>query len=138
MNNFHSHTAIGCIDHIVIVVADLEHGADIYRRLGFTLSPKGVHSAAMGSANHTIMLQKDYFELLTVLVPTERNQRWSDALDVGGGAAGVALTTDDAGAAHAHWRAQGLDPKEPIQFARNVVRADGQHDHGKQRDIAND
>lgn len=125
MKATHRHAAIGCIDHIVIVVADLEHGAGIYRRLGFTLSPKGVHSAAMGSANHTIMLQNDYFELLTVLTPTERNQRWSQALDLGGGAAGVALTTEDASAAHAHWRSQGLDPNEPIQFARKVVRADG-------------
>jgi catechol 2,3-dioxygenase-like lactoylglutathione lyase family enzyme len=117
--------AIGCIDHVVIVVDDLEAGADIYRRLGFTLSPKGVHSAAMGSANHTIMLQNDYFELLAVLAPTERNARWRQALTDGGGVAGVALTTQDAKAAHAHWLSQGLAPKEPIHFARDVLRADG-------------
>jgi catechol 2,3-dioxygenase-like lactoylglutathione lyase family enzyme len=120
-----SSAAIGCIDHIVIVVDDLETGAEIYRRLGFALSPKGVHSAAMGSANHTIMLQKDYFELLAVLTPTERNARWRQALDDGGGVAGVALTTQDAKAAHAHWLSQGLAPKEPIHFARDVLRADG-------------
>jgi len=117
--------AIGCIDHIVIVVDDLEASAEIYRRLGFTLSPKGVHSAAMGSANHTIMLQHDYFELLAVLAPTERNARWRQALDDGGGVAGMALTTQDAKAAYAHWLSQGLAPKEPIHFARDVVRADG-------------
>ena len=49
--------AIGTIDHIVIVVGSLEQAADIYRRLGFTLSPKGVHSAALGTENHTIMLR---------------------------------------------------------------------------------
>lgn len=125
MSASHSSAAIGCIDHIVIVVDDLEHGAETYRRLGFTLSPKGVHSAAMGSANHTIMLQNDYFELLAVLAPTERNARWRQALGEGGGVAGVALTTQDAGAAYAHWLAQGLAPKEPIHFARDVVRTDG-------------
>ncbi len=117
--------AIGCIDHIVIVVDDLERDAATYRKLGFTLSPKGVHSAAMGSANHTIMLQNDYFELLAVLTPTEGNARWRQALAEGGGVAGVALTTQDAGAAHAHWLAQGLAPKEPIHFSRPVTRADG-------------
>jgi hypothetical protein len=64
---------VGTLDHVVITAADLADGADIYRRLGFTLSPKGVHSAAMGSANHTIMLRRDYFELLTVVAPTERS-----------------------------------------------------------------
>lgn len=117
--------AIGCIDHLVIVADDLETGAETYRKLGFTLSPKGVHSAAMGSANHTIMLQNDYFELLAVVAPTERNARWRQALDEGGGVAGIALTTQDASAAYAHWLSQGLSPKQPIRFAREVVRADG-------------
>jgi hypothetical protein len=40
--------------------------AAAYRRLGFTLSPRATHSAAMGTANHTIMLENDYFELLSV------------------------------------------------------------------------
>ena len=35
--------AIGTIDHVVIVVGDLAPSADIYRHLGFTLSPKGLH-----------------------------------------------------------------------------------------------
>lgn len=117
--------AIGCIDHVIIVVDDLDRDAATFRRLGFTLSPKGVHSAAMGSANHTIMLQRDYFELLSVLAPTERNARWRQALDEGGGVAGVALTTQDPAGAYAHWQAQGLSPKEAIDFSREVIRADG-------------
>lgn len=118
-------TSIGWIDHIVIAVADLDRDAQTYRRLGFTLSPKGVHSAALGSANHTIMLQNDYFELLTVTNPTDRNARWRQALAGGGGVAGLAMTTQDATAAHAHWQAQGLSPDELIRFSRDVVRADG-------------
>ena len=117
--------AIGCIDHIVIVVDDLERDAEVYRRLGFTLSPKGVHSAALGSANHTIMLQRDYFELLTVLAPTDRNLGWREALAMGGGVAGMAMTTEDASAAYEYWKTQGLTPEEMIRFSRPVKRPHG-------------
>jgi catechol 2,3-dioxygenase-like lactoylglutathione lyase family enzyme len=62
--------AITGIDHVVIAVDDLDRAEAAYRRLGFTLSPRAVHSATMGTANHTIMLEHDYFELLAVLTPT--------------------------------------------------------------------
>jgi len=117
--------AIGGIDHVVIVVDDLEKNAQVYRRLGFTLSPKGVHSAALGSANHTIMLQRDYFELLTVTAPTERNVHWRRALARGGGIAGVALTTEAAAAARDLWLETGLVPDEITRFSRPVTRGDG-------------
>lgn len=116
---------VGTLDHVVITAADLADGADIYRRLGFTLSPKGVHSAAMGSANHTIMLRRDYFELLTVVAPTERNAEWRARLAAGGGIGGVALTTEDAAGAHALWQRAGLACHPPLPFARPVTRADG-------------
>ncbi len=117
--------AIGTIDHVVIVVNDLAEGADTYRRLGFTLSPKGLHSAAMGTANHTIMLQNDYFELLGVLAPTEQNTRWRQTRDEGGGIAGIALTTKNADAAKALWQHQNLSPGDVFHFSRAVTRADG-------------
>ena len=85
--------AIGSIDHVVIAVGELTESADIYRRLGFTLSPKGVHSAALGTENHTIMLRDDYFELLAVAAPTDRNTHWRQVIDQGGGVAGMAMTT---------------------------------------------
>jgi len=68
--------AISGIDHLLVVVSDLDRAAATYRRLGFTLSPRAVHSAHMGTANHTIMLERDYFELLGVLAPTEANVQW--------------------------------------------------------------
>jgi catechol 2,3-dioxygenase-like lactoylglutathione lyase family enzyme len=117
--------AVGTLDHVVLLVADLDAGADLYRRLGFTLSPRGVHSAAMGTANHTIMLERDYFELMSVLAPTPRNTGWRARLAAGGGLAGAALTTTDAAAARDLWRAAGLGCDEPLPFARPVTRADG-------------
>ena len=117
--------AIGTIDHVVIVVGDLAPSADVYRRLGFTLSPKGVHSAALGTENHTIMLQQDYFELLAVLAPTERNAEWRKVISRGGGVAGVAMATQDPHAARAYWLAAGLAPESAIKLTRVVPRSDG-------------
>ena len=61
------------VDHAVIVVRDLDKAAENWRRLGFTLSPRGTHSAKMGSGNYTVMLDPDYIELLGVLTETEHN-----------------------------------------------------------------
>lgn len=117
--------AISGIDHIVIAVGDLDRAAAAYRRLGFTLSPRALHSASMGTANHTIMLQRDYFELLTVLTPTERNLRWRDALALGDGVAGLAVVPTSAPAARDAWSANGFSPGELVNFSRPVDRPDG-------------
>ena len=61
------------IDHAVVAVKDLDQAAANWKRLGFTLSPRGTHSEKMGSGNYTIMLDPDYIELLGVLKETEHN-----------------------------------------------------------------
>lgn len=38
------------IDHAVVMVQDLDKAAENYRQLGFTLSPRGTHSAHMGTS----------------------------------------------------------------------------------------
>ena len=43
------------LDHIVVTVRDLAAAAAQWKRLGFTVSPRGLHSPQMGTANHTIM-----------------------------------------------------------------------------------
>ena len=45
------------IDHMVIRVRDLDAGEALYRRLGFSLTPRGFH-AGRGSANHTAPLAR--------------------------------------------------------------------------------
>ena len=125
MNKTAPGDAIGTIDHVVIAVGDITACAEVYRRLGFTLSPKGVHSAALGTVNHTIMLRQDYFELLSVAAPTDRNTDWRNVIDLGGGVAGMAMTTTDPQAAHAHWSLAGLSPEPAIRFSRSVPRPDG-------------
>src|SRR5258708_36315876 len=114
--------AIMGIDHVVIAVNDLDRAAAAYRRLGFTLSPRAMHSAAMGTANHTIMLEDDYFELLSVLTPTDRNARWREALADGEGVVGLAAATSGALAAHTAWLQAGLSAGDLVAFSRPVER----------------
>ena len=68
-----SHPVTG-IDHCFLLVQDLDRSLEQFQRLGFTVSPRGLHSARKGTANHTIMLSADdYFELLGVVAETEDN-----------------------------------------------------------------
>jgi hypothetical protein len=113
------------IDHVVIAVNDLDRAEAAYRRLGFTLSPRATHSAAMGTANHTIMLEDDYFELLSVLTPTDRNARWREALSAGEGVVGLAAATPGALAARTAWVQAGLSPGDVVAFSRPVERPGG-------------
>ena len=53
------------LDHVVINARDdMDRAADIYRRLGFTLTERGYHS--LGSMNHLAMFGTDYLELIAV------------------------------------------------------------------------
>jgi catechol 2,3-dioxygenase-like lactoylglutathione lyase family enzyme len=121
-----SSEALCGIDHLLIVVGDLDRAAATYRRLGFTLSPRAVHSPHMGTANHTIMLERDYFELLAVVAPTPANAKWRQALAVGEGLAGLAVATTSAAAAGAAWRQAGLAAGDSVAFSRAVERAGGE------------
>jgi hypothetical protein len=114
------------IDHAVVVVKDLDRAAENWKRLGFTVSPRGTHSAKMGSGNTTIMLGSDYVELLGVLVETDHNAPTRAFLErTGGGIERVAFTTLDAAAGAAEIRARGFAPIGPIDFERPVTLPDG-------------
>jgi catechol 2,3-dioxygenase-like lactoylglutathione lyase family enzyme len=117
-------TLIG-LDHVVIVARDLAAAADHWRDLGFTISPRGTHSAHMGTGNHTLMLGEDYLELLGVLTPTERNSPTRALLAEREGIERAALTTTDAAAGVAALQARGIAGEGPIGFERPVDLPDG-------------
>ena len=53
------------LDHVVINARDdMDRAADVYRRLGFTLTERGYHS--LGSMNHLAMFGTDYLELIAI------------------------------------------------------------------------
>lgn len=109
------------VDHVFLLVEDLDRAAETWRRLGFTLSPKGLHSAAKGSANYTIMFPKDYMELLGIVAPTEANApRRASLSREGEGLRAVACRIDDADAAKAALDALGIATGTVGHFERPV------------------
>src|SRR3569832_2586893 len=99
------------IDHAVVVVDNLDGAAATWKRFGFTISPRGTHSAKMGTGNHTIMLGSDYIELMGVLAATELNAPTRAFLArTGGGIERIAFTTTDAAAGAATIRSRGYEP----------------------------
>src|SRR6201993_794524 len=108
------------------MVKDLDKAAENYRRLGFTISPRGTHSAHMGSGNYTIMFDPDYMELLGVLAATEHNAPARAFLDKRGeGIERIAFTAVDSAAGAEEIRARGLTPIGPTDFERPVTLPNG-------------
>ena len=114
------------IDHAVVMVKDLDKAADNWRRLGFTVSPRGTHSAHMGSGNYTIMFDPDYMELLGVLHPTEHNAPARAFLEKSGeGIERIAFTAVDSAQGAEEILARGYVPVGPTDFERPVTMPDG-------------
>lgn len=116
-------TLIG-LDHVVIAVRDLDAAARAWAGAGFTVAPRGLHSAPMGTANHTIMLGEDYLELMGVAAPTPLNAALRDFLRQREGLERLAFTTTDAAAGHAALAATGVAPPAVLQFGRAVTLPD--------------
>jgi len=122
------------IDHAVVVVRDLDQAAANWKRLGFTVSPRGTHSAKMGSGNTTIMLDPDYIELLGVLVETEHNIPTRAFLARRGeGIERIAFTAADSAAGAEEIRARGYAALGPTDFERPVTMPDGTQSAAKFR-----
>ena len=113
------------LDHVVVVVRDLDKAAQTWAGLGFTVSPRGTHSAHMGTGNYTMMLGDDYLELLGVLTPTERNAPTRALLEKREGIERAAFTAVDAAAGTKELQARGIAATGPIGFSRPVELPDG-------------
>ncbi|MDK3018836.1 VOC family protein [Pseudodonghicola flavimaris] len=114
------------IDHCFALVNDLDDAAEQYAALGFTLSPRGTHSEAKGTANYTIMFPQDYFELLGILKPTELNAARRATLETTGqGLLAIACRIDDAAAAAKALTDLGIATEGLNSFARPVPLPDG-------------
>lgn len=107
------------IDHAVVAVRDLDAAAATFATLGFTLTPRGIHS--IGSQNHCIMLGSTYVELLAAPVAHPWLDYYRAFLDRhGDGLAAIALSTDDAEAACRQLKQQGVPVREPMDLSRPV------------------
>jgi catechol 2,3-dioxygenase-like lactoylglutathione lyase family enzyme len=119
-------TAIRGIDHVVVLVRDLDAARDAYERLGFAPTPRGFHS--IGTQNHCLMFGTDYLELLSVITPHPVTEYFSSFIAKGDGAGGIAFASDDADAAHAGFVAAGIAADPPVNFSRPVDLPEGRID----------
>jgi hypothetical protein len=109
------------LDHVVINVRDrIDEGADIYRRLGFTLTPRGFHT--LGSMNHLAMFGTDYLELIAA--PRGDPQR-PEIMQAAEGLNGLVFGTEDSAATYAAMQQAGVNFLPPGEFSRPVVLPDG-------------
>lgn len=113
------------LDHVVVVAHDLDAAAAGWRDLGFTVSPRGTHSAHMGTGNYTIMLGDDYLELLGVLTETPHNAPTRAYLAQREGIERAAFTARDAAAGVAELQDRGIAATGPVDFGRPVTLPDG-------------
>lgn len=113
------------LDHVVINARDeMDRAADIYRRLGFTLTERGHHS--LGSMNHLAMFGTDYLELIAV--PRGATSGRLDLLDYSFGLNGLVFGSEDSAATYGALSKAGVPVEPPVEFTRPVTYDGGQGD----------
>src|SRR3954454_12472427 len=116
---------VATLDHVVINARDdMDHAADIYRRLGFTLTERGYHS--LGSMNHLAMFGTDYLELIAV--PKGATSGRLDLLDFPFGLNGLVFGSEDSAVTYGSLSKAGVPVEPPVEFTRPVKYDGGQGD----------
>ena len=113
------------IDHVVVVVRDLDHASANAGKAGFTVTPGGEHA---GGATHNALIpfaDGSYVELIAFRDPDERQaHKWWPRLWKGEGLVDFALLSPDLIAEAREIRERGLRIAEPVENGR--LRPDGQ------------
>lgn len=117
--------AIG-LDHVIVAARDLEAARRDWRRLGFSVTPRGRH-IGWGTANYCVMFPQDYIEILGVVDPSLYVHGLDRFLAEREGLQGAAFATGDAAAAAAALHRDGFaEEKEPRDLARILELPEGE------------
>jgi hypothetical protein len=104
------------LDHVVVNARDrIDDAADTYRRLGFTLTPRGYHT--LGSMNHLAIFGNDYLELIAAK-PGDDSRPEIMAAPLGLDA--LVFGTEDADDTYQALRRAEVSIDPPQQFSRPV------------------
>ena len=112
------------LDHLVILVPDLDAAITDYRSLGFTVEPGGTH--ADGATHNALVVFADgaYLELIAFLLPHPGHRWGSQAARGYCGFVDFALLPPSVGAVVAEAAARGLAYQGPLDGGR--LRPDGE------------
>src|SRR4051812_48609077 len=104
------------LDHVVVNVRDrVDEAAETFRRLGFTLTPRGYHT--LGSMNHLAIFGTDYMELIAAR-PGDDSRPEIMAAPFGLDA--LVFGSEDATATYEALRRAEVSIDPPQQFSRPV------------------
>ena len=109
------------IDHLVIVVKDLEHAAKDYEQLGFTVVPGGQHP--VGSHNALISLRDGSYLEIIAFYREAVDHRWWNPLSNGERFVDFCFQTDDLRGDTKKLRNAGVAINDPVPWSRK--RPDG-------------
>jgi catechol 2,3-dioxygenase-like lactoylglutathione lyase family enzyme len=119
------------LDHVVINARDdMDRAADVYQRLGFTLTERGYHS--LGSMNHLAMFATDYLELIAV--PKGATSGRLDLLDYSFGLNGLVFGSEDSAVTYGALCKAGVPVEPPVEFTR-PVKYEGGHGDARFRTV---
>lgn len=124
-----AHRGTHHLDHVVVVVGDLDVAADALEEVGFFVTGRSDHP--YGTSNRLVMLDDTYLEFLSVTdrsaVPESGFARFvSDSIDAGRlGPRLIAFTTDDPTGERGRLLDAGFSVPEPLRFGRQAAMPDG-------------
>ena len=105
------------LDHVVINARDdMDRAADVYTRLGFSLTERGYHS--LGSMNHLAMFGTDYLELIAI--PKDAKSGRLDLLEFPFGLNGLVFGSEDSAVTYDSLAKAGVPVDPPVEFTRPV------------------
>ncbi|MBI3827698.1 MAG: VOC family protein [Candidatus Rokubacteria bacterium] len=115
------------VDHVMICVPSLAEGIEAYTRIGFNVSPGGVHTGR-GTHNAIAFHEEDYLELLSLAdraayraaAPGGPDAGLEEFLAQGGGFRQVIVQSDDLVADVAAMRRRGVDVSDASDGGRRT------------------
>ena len=117
------------LDHMVIDVRDqMREAADRFRRLGFSLTPRGEHS--LGSINHLAVFADNYLELLGY---EPGKPLRPDILQYPAGLNGLVFNSEDSATTYRKMLENNVPAEEPIALFRPVELGDGKREDARFR-----
>lgn len=121
------------IDHLVLCVQDLKKAADVYQRMGFTMTPQAQHP--FGTGNIIAQLDGCFLEVLSVTepenIPEHDGEHFSfgafnrDYLKTREGFSMLVLDSTDEARDRAEYQSKDLHVFEPFEFKRLAKQPDG-------------
>jgi hypothetical protein len=121
------------LDHLVMVVEDLEAARADYERLGFTTTPRALHP--FGTENFLVQMQGNFLEVVGVadaaIIPPHAPGVFSfaranaDFLGRRQGMSSLVFQSSDARVDRSDFLAAGLNAFENVDFSRKAILPDG-------------